>query len=90
MFHDKRHPVEMGAAEVKAFLTHFALDGDVAAATQNQVFSTLSFYTAKYWNWFAFSKAGGAGKASGVLAGCVEGVFSSPHQENALSLLSVP
>ena len=32
---DKRHPRELGAAEVEAFLTHLAVAGNVAAATQN-------------------------------------------------------
>ena len=36
LFHDKRHPQEMGAAEVQAFLTHLAVEGNVAASTQNQ------------------------------------------------------
>ena len=36
LFHCKRHPSQMGEAEVCAFLTHLAVDGQVAAATQNQ------------------------------------------------------
>ena len=35
LFHDKRHPKDMGAAEVEAFLTHLAVDEHVAASTQN-------------------------------------------------------
>jgi len=35
-FHAMRHPQEMGEAEVSAFLTHLARDGQVAASTQNQ------------------------------------------------------
>jgi integrase len=42
-FHDKRHPSELGAAEVSAFLTHLARERDVAAATQNQALSALLF-----------------------------------------------
>jgi site-specific recombinase XerD len=42
-FHDKRHPAEMGAPEVEAFLTHLAVKENVAASTQNQAFSTLLF-----------------------------------------------
>ena len=34
LFHGKRHPLDMGAAEVEAFLSHLATDRDVAAATQ--------------------------------------------------------
>ena len=35
-FHGKRHPVEMGAPEVTAFLTSLAVHDRVAASTQNQ------------------------------------------------------
>ena len=42
-FHDKRHPAEMGAAEVTKFLTSLAVDGQVAASTQNQALSALLF-----------------------------------------------
>ena len=41
--HGKRHPAEMGAAEVEAFLTHLAVAGKVAASTQNQAKSALLF-----------------------------------------------
>jgi hypothetical protein len=34
LFHDKRHPREMGAAEIEAFLTHLATDRRVSASTQ--------------------------------------------------------
>jgi integron integrase len=42
-FHGIRHPAEMGAPEVEAFLTHLAVDGRVAASTQNQALSALLF-----------------------------------------------
>ena len=42
-FHDKRHPKEMGAAEVTAFLTHLAAERKVSASTQNQAFGALLF-----------------------------------------------
>ena len=42
-FHHKRHPKEMGGAEVAAFLTHLAVDRNVAAATQNQALNALVF-----------------------------------------------
>ncbi len=34
-FHDKRHPGDIGAEEIRAFLTHLAVQGRVAASTQN-------------------------------------------------------
>jgi site-specific recombinase XerD len=43
LFHDKRHPAEMGEAEVAAFLTHLAVVGDVASSTQNQALNALVF-----------------------------------------------
>lgn len=42
-FHGKRHPREMGAAEVEAFLSHLATEGNVSASTQNQALSALLF-----------------------------------------------
>jgi integron integrase len=39
----KRHPREMGAREVEAFLTRLATHGHVAASTQNQALSALLF-----------------------------------------------
>jgi hypothetical protein len=35
-FHRLRHPRELGAPEVAAFLTHLAVDRSVAPTTQNQ------------------------------------------------------
>jgi len=43
LFHDVRHPNEMGTAQVEAFLTHLAVEENVAASTQNQAFSALLF-----------------------------------------------
>ncbi|RMD59574.1 integron integrase [Candidatus Parcubacteria bacterium] len=42
-FHNKRHPREMGAPEIEAFLTHLAVNENVAASTQNQALSALLF-----------------------------------------------
>ena len=43
VFHGKRHPVEMGKAEVERFLSHLAVEGKVAASTQNQAKSAILF-----------------------------------------------
>lgn len=43
LFHHKQHPREMGGEEINAFLTHLAVDGKVAASTQNQALSALLF-----------------------------------------------
>lgn len=39
----KRHPREMGAAEIRQFLTHLAVEGRVSASTQNQARCALLF-----------------------------------------------
>ncbi len=41
LFHNKRHPRDMGGAEVTAFLTHLAVERNVAPSTQNQAKSAL-------------------------------------------------
>jgi integron integrase len=43
LFHHKRHPAEMGAEEIRRFLTHLAVEGHVAASTQNQALCALLF-----------------------------------------------
>jgi integron integrase len=43
LFHDKRHPKEMGADEIRSFLTHMAVTEKVAASTQNVAFNALLF-----------------------------------------------
>lgn len=43
LFHDKRHPKEMGTPEIEAFLTHLAVDEKVASSTQNQAFNAILF-----------------------------------------------
>jgi integron integrase len=43
VFHKKRHPASMGAAEVEAFLSYLASERNVAAATQAQALSAVLF-----------------------------------------------
>jgi hypothetical protein len=40
---DKQHPKDLGAEEVERFLTYLAVEGKVAASTQNQAKSALLF-----------------------------------------------
>jgi len=42
-YHGKRHPKDMGAREIEAFLTHLAVDGKVSASTQNLAKSSILF-----------------------------------------------
>jgi site-specific recombinase XerD len=43
LFHHKRHPADMGAPEIRTFLTHLAVEGQVAASTQNVALQALLF-----------------------------------------------
>jgi len=43
LFHGKRHPKDLDAAAVRAFLTHLAVNENVSASTQNQAFNALLF-----------------------------------------------
>jgi integron integrase len=43
LFHKKRHPREMGAEEINAFVTHLVNKRNVAASTQNQALSAILF-----------------------------------------------
>lgn len=43
LFHDKRHPKEMGSSEIRAYLSHLAVDRHVAASTQTVALSALLF-----------------------------------------------
>src|SRR3989338_11648347 len=42
-FHNKRHPIEMGEAEIARFLSNLATNAKVSASTQNQAFNALLF-----------------------------------------------
>lgn len=43
LFHKKRHPQDMSVKEIEQFLTHLAVDRNVAASTQNQAYSAILF-----------------------------------------------
>jgi integron integrase len=43
LHHNKRHPKDMGAPEIQAFITHLAVEKNVAASTQNQALSAVLF-----------------------------------------------
>ncbi len=43
LFHNKRHPREMGTPEIRAFLAHLATEDNVAASTQNQALAAILF-----------------------------------------------
>ncbi|HRJ58816.1 MAG TPA: integron integrase [Anaerolineales bacterium] len=43
LYHNKRHPKEMGAPEINQFITHLVVDRKASASTQNQVISAILF-----------------------------------------------
>jgi integron integrase len=43
LFHNKRHPQEMGVPEIESFLTHLAVAENVTASTQNQALNAIVF-----------------------------------------------
>lgn len=43
LFHNKRHPLEMGTPEIETFLTHLAKVKHVSASTQNQALHAILF-----------------------------------------------
>lgn len=43
LFHGKKHPATLGAAEVEAYLSHLAVERNVAASTQNVALNALVF-----------------------------------------------
>ena len=43
LFHNKRHPKEMGEKEINEFLTHLAVKEKVSASTQNQALCAIIF-----------------------------------------------
>ncbi len=43
LFHNKRHPRDMGEAEIQAFITHLATERNLSASSQNQALSAIIF-----------------------------------------------
>ena len=43
LFHNKRHLAFMGVPEIRAFLSHLAVEGKVAASTQRQALTAIVF-----------------------------------------------
>ena len=87
LYHNKRHPLDMGKQEVEAFLTHLAVDRHVSASTQNQAFSALLFLYREVLDW---ELAQILGQEDLELAAnqLVELALSRPARDN-LSLLAV-
>lgn len=43
LFHGKQHPLTLAASDVERFLSHLAVEGKVAASTQNQALAAVLF-----------------------------------------------
>ncbi|WP_457596998.1 integron integrase [Hydrogenimonas sp.] len=43
LFHNKRHPADMGKEEIETFLTYLAVEKNVSPTTQNQAFNAILF-----------------------------------------------
>ncbi|MGL5834887.1 MAG: phage integrase N-terminal SAM-like domain-containing protein [Waterburya sp.] len=43
IFHDKRHPQEMGGREIEEFLTHLTVEENLATSSQNQALNAILF-----------------------------------------------
>ncbi len=43
IFHNKQHPSTLGSEEIRAYLSHLAIDGHVTASTQNVALAALLF-----------------------------------------------
>lgn len=43
LYHNKRHPIEMGAEEINAFIRHLAVTRDVSSSTQNQALCAIVY-----------------------------------------------
>jgi integrase len=43
LFHEKRHPREMGETEIRSFISHLAVKGGISASTQTVALSALLF-----------------------------------------------
>ncbi|HWQ36109.1 MAG TPA: integron integrase [Blastocatellia bacterium] len=43
LYHNKRHPNDMGVEEIRAYLTHLVVERNVALSTQNQALHALLF-----------------------------------------------
>jgi len=43
LFHNKRHPRDMGEAEIQAFITYLATERNLSASSQNQALSAVIF-----------------------------------------------
>lgn len=43
LFHGKKQPAEMGAAQIESFLTNLAVNRNVAPSTQNQALNAIVF-----------------------------------------------
>ena len=86
IFHNKRHPEEMGGKEIAAFLSYLAVERKVSASTQNQALNALVFLYRKVLEMpledLSFNKARTGKRLPVVLSrNEVQAVISNLHGE---------
>src|SRR5207249_2934968 len=73
LYHGKRHPKDLDKSHIASFLSSLAVEGQVAASTQNQALNALLFlYKEVLQREVGFIGGTYAGKASGEIAGGFE------------------
>jgi hypothetical protein len=48
LFHNKRHPAEMGESEIRQFISDLAVNAKISASTQTVALSALLFLIVRY------------------------------------------
>jgi hypothetical protein len=71
-FHNKRHPAEMGEAEIAQFLSALAQERHVSASTQNQALNALLFLYHEVLGKDRLHKRCRPGEKADQIAGCVD------------------
>lgn len=80
LFHNKRHPAEMGKTELEAFLSYLAVERRVSASTQTQAKSALLFLYQQVWGLSNCSNCRISSAPSGHNAYVASGVFPLSRQ----------
>jgi site-specific recombinase XerD len=82
LFHNKRHPIEMGETEIRDFLSHLAIDRNVAASTQNVALAALLFLYKETLTSLTTRSTFAAAKAIKTESLCSQPVSKSPYENS--------
>lgn len=83
LFHDKKHPAQMGREEVQAFLSHLVEDRNVSAKTQAQALNALKFL----YDWVVQKDLGELDFAKSTQQKTIPVVFSQQEAQAVLSYM---